>query len=445
MALAAVYLLRARLRLDQGQARHWAQRLTALAGSPAGDGWPALRSFALANLGATLLWSGSVADGHHHLREALALACECRCEQLELDCQAQLAMVALFDGCLSKAEQAAGEAFELIERGGCEEGEAAACAYLAAGSVAFWRGEMEHAEGLASQAVNAAQSATLAVRLTARALHALACAASGPRSASAAMIGLSAARAALASGTDVPRFVILALEDAEARVALAAGEVAAARALIARTHAQREWCPTLQVREAEAALQAGESAQTRGLLAGVLEHSDLDYPTIGPRDAVQLEALLLLALAEQDDGEHDAAATKLERALELAEQERICGPFLTRDRATRQLLERQAQLGTEHPALLEILLGDLGRVSGDGEARPLPVPLTERELRILRYLPTMLSNAEIGAEAFVSLNTVKTHLRSIYRKLDAGNRADAVQRAARAWPAPARDQAAACR
>jgi LuxR family transcriptional regulator, maltose regulon positive regulatory protein len=55
--------------------------------------------------------------------------------------------------------------------------------------------------------------------------------------------------------------------------------------------------------------------------------------------------------------------------------------------------------------------------------------LTEREQRILRHLPTMLSNAEIGAEVFVSLNTVKTHLRSIYRKLDVNGRADAVDRA----------------
>ena len=64
-------------------------------------------------------------------------------------------------------------------------------------------------------------------------------------------------------------------------------------------------------------------------------------------------------------------------------------------------------------------------------------PLTEREQRILRYLPTMLTNAEIGAEVFVSLNTVKTHLRSIYRKLDANGRADAVERARRLGLLPA--------
>jgi LuxR family maltose regulon positive regulatory protein len=53
----------------------------------------------------------------------------------------------------------------------------------------------------------------------------------------------------------------------------------------------------------------------------------------------------------------------------------------------------------------------------------------ERALVVLRYLPTMLSNQEIASELYVSVNTVKTHLKSIYRKLDAGGRRDAVSRA----------------
>ena len=48
---------------------------------------------------------------------------------------------------------------------------------------------------------------------------------------------------------------------------------------------------------------------------------------------------------------------------------------------------------------------------------------------MLRYLPSRMSNREIGVELFVSLNTVKSHLKSIYRKLDVERRDDAVRRA----------------
>ena len=65
-------------------------------------------------------------------------------------------------------------------------------------------------------------------------------------------------------------------------------------------------------------------------------------------------------------------------------------------------------------------------------SRPIAVllaePLSEREQAILRYLPTMMSNHEIAGELFVSVNTVKTHLKAIYRKLDASGRREAVQR-----------------
>jgi len=55
--------------------------------------------------------------------------------------------------------------------------------------------------------------------------------------------------------------------------------------------------------------------------------------------------------------------------------------------------------------------------------------LTERELTVLRYLPTMMSNSEIAAEMYFSVNTVKTHLKSIFRKLDVTRRRQAVERA----------------
>jgi LuxR family maltose regulon positive regulatory protein len=64
---------------------------------------------------------------------------------------------------------------------------------------------------------------------------------------------------------------------------------------------------------------------------------------------------------------------------------------------------------------------------GNGSA---PVEeLTEAELGVLRLLPGRLSQREIGSALSVSLNTVKTHARSIYRKLDVDTRDDAVTRA----------------
>ena len=65
-----------------------------------------------------------------------------------------------------------------------------------------------------------------------------------------------------------------------------------------------------------------------------------------------------------------------------------------------------------------------------GQPPPLPAEeLSPGELRVLRYLPTNLSRPEIAAELSVSLNTVNTHIRSIYAKLQVRDRSSAVQRA----------------
>ena len=55
-------------------------------------------------------------------------------------------------------------------------------------------------------------------------------------------------------------------------------------------------------------------------------------------------------------------------------------------------------------------------------------PLTEREVAVLRRLPSLMSNHEIAEGLHVSVNTVKTHLKSMYRKLGVTNRREAVQR-----------------
>ena len=56
-------------------------------------------------------------------------------------------------------------------------------------------------------------------------------------------------------------------------------------------------------------------------------------------------------------------------------------------------------------------------------------PLTERERDVLRLVSGMLNTAEVASEMYISVNTVKTHLRNIYRKLAAAHRSEAVRRA----------------
>jgi LuxR family maltose regulon positive regulatory protein len=97
-----------------------------------------------------------------------------------------------------------------------------------------------------------------------------------------------------------------------------------------------------------------------------------------------------------------------------------------------ELLERHARSRTTHASLLAEIRGlSSGRAPaarpGDGE--PPIEPLSESELRVLRYLPTNLHASEIASELYVSLNTIRTHMRNVYLKLGVHSRADAVKRA----------------
>ncbi|MFI5003549.1 MAG: LuxR C-terminal-related transcriptional regulator [Solirubrobacterales bacterium] len=448
ITLAAVALHHARLRVHLPDAERLGRRLTGLARASPHHCWATLRSYALANLGATRLWSGEPEAAATALQEGLALAAEGGREQIALDCLAQLAIVHLLRGELARAEELGSEAIQLAEQRGWHEGPAAACAHLAGAAVAYRRGEFERAEGLLAH--TAADTAEAPVRHATGLLQALALAAAGPRSAAHGALKLRAIRAAATEGEPTPMFVRIALQDAEPRVLAAAGEIAQARAVLAESRAQLPACPELLVRQAALELQAGEPERAGESLAPVLEASAAEESTAREsaarestagestagesaciHPATLIEAWLLQALTEHAAEEERAAAQALDRALALAEREPYRDAFLLGGTAVRELLERQAQTGTAHPALLEVLLDGAGQAGGVQLGSALAEPLTEREQRILRYLPTMLSNAEIGAEIFVSLNTVKTHLRSIYRKLEATGRADAVEKARR--------------
>jgi LuxR family maltose regulon positive regulatory protein len=96
------------------------------------------------------------------------------------------------------------------------------------------------------------------------------------------------------------------------------------------------------------------------------------------------------------------------------------------------LLERHARHKTTHASLVSDIIDFLAgkrRASQLEDSQPLFEPLSATEIRVLRYLPTHLSLREVGTEIYLSVNTIKAHIRSIYSKLDVHSRSEAIERA----------------
>jgi LuxR family maltose regulon positive regulatory protein len=143
-----------------------------------------------------------------------------------------------------------------------------------------------------------------------------------------------------------------------------------------------------------------------------------------------VQSLLLDAIVRDAAADAAAAEHALERALDLAERDRVLLPFLVHP--VPELLERHARRRTAHADLIsEIfsLLAGQQVASPPPEADSLREPLTESETRVLRYLPTNLSKRDIANELYVSVNTIKTHVKHLYAKLDVQTRRQAVERA----------------
>jgi LuxR family maltose regulon positive regulatory protein len=141
------------------------------------------------------------------------------------------------------------------------------------------------------------------------------------------------------------------------------------------------------------------------------------------------EAYLLAAIAHEALGASSTADADLERALDGAESDGVLLWFLLHP--VPALLERHRECRTAHAALVAAIMSLLAGVTLDPpRARhPSPAePLSESELRVLRYLPTNLTAPEIANELYVSRNTVKTHTRNLYAKLGTHRRAEAVER-----------------
>jgi LuxR family maltose regulon positive regulatory protein len=127
---------------------------------------------------------------------------------------------------------------------------------------------------------------------------------------------------------------------------------------------------------------------------------------------------------------HDfpGAESECERALALIDRHGYRRAFVDSGPAVREVLVDYVA-GVRPFRMLATQLLERMRIDGAATSTQAVERLTDRELTVLRYLPTMMSNSEIAAEMYFSVNTVKTHLKSIYRKLEVTRRREAVERA----------------
>jgi LuxR family transcriptional regulator, maltose regulon positive regulatory protein len=141
-----------------------------------------------------------------------------------------------------------------------------------------------------------------------------------------------------------------------------------------------------------------------------------------------VEAMLCDAQIAQRSDDPGRALEILIRALEVARGE-IVLPFLHLKDAFSGLLTRHSTVAGQWPVPAPRRPAESAAGPATLAFRELPGPLTQRELTILRFLATSMSAAEIADELCLSVNTVKTHLAAIYRKLAVGRRREAVLRA----------------
>ncbi|WP_328499057.1 LuxR C-terminal-related transcriptional regulator [Streptomyces sp. NBC_00414] len=175
---------------------------------------------------------------------------------------------------------------------------------------------------------------------------------------------------------------------------------------------------------ARAQLAAGRPDAAIALLDGLCPED----PT-GP--AVTVRAMLVRAEAADGAGDRAASHRLVAQALREARSERLRRPFLEAGPWIRPSLD-MAPLRVLAAGWLAPGSPPPTGPARSAEGRPPPLvvePLSGRERDVLRRLAQMMSTEEIAADLYVSVNTVKTHLKSVYRKLAVNRRSDAVRRA----------------
>jgi LuxR family transcriptional regulator, maltose regulon positive regulatory protein len=218
---------------------------------------------------------------------------------------------------------------------------------------------------------------------------------------------------------------MLLLTESQAHAAAGNGQAA----LDAVRRAGCQSTPEARIALSRAWLAAGNAAEARRALAAVLE-----TPASEMAGPVQLEAWLADAQLSFRSGDETRGCRSLELALRLGEGEKRRLPFAMERSWVRPALMRHPALASAHRQLLGPALAGPATIpvrrEKPDQADPVVVQqLSSRERDVLRHVSEMLDTADIAAEMYISVHTVKTHLKSIFRKLGASDRREAVRKA----------------
>jgi LuxR family maltose regulon positive regulatory protein len=422
MSIASLDLLSARLR---GHFDGVFEQVGAL--PPAAVGQPGadlsvssdLRAVALLNLGVTEAWSLRLADSEQHLLEGAALAHDIGRPYLEVACLAHLGFAATGRS-LALARRRCEDAMAEAARHGWEAEPVIAPAQATLAGILIWTGEFHHGERWLGRARRATRAGgEPGIRLLIHQISALLSAARGRHHEALAELAAAGQVQALMAGEHALSSKVTAWTiAAQARL----GNVKQARATLDALAEGRAGTSENRVAAAVILLADQDPAGARCELRGVLDDDTPAYPCL-----TLVEAHLLDALACRDLGDDRAARAAVERALHLAEPDRLILPFALT--GGWQLLTDLPPQGTSHAALVADILDVVRGEDSVRTTAPRPAEqLSPSELRVLRFLPTNLTRPEIAGELSVSVNTVNTHIRRIYTKLGATDRSSAVQR-----------------
>jgi LuxR family transcriptional regulator, maltose regulon positive regulatory protein len=378
--------------------------------------WDAIPILVLSNAGTAELWLGDELEAEKHLRAAADANLCSGLLRPHLNAAAHLALLLAERGNLSSAQADAQQVVQRATQAGWSASVQVVAAYVALARVALDQDDPTGVDRWLARVAGVQSTVPEPhIQLVAAGLTALRVADAG---------NLEGARAGLRATTDrlagiAPPVLADRLLLVQAELLRRAGDLARAAEVLAGL--RRPATATAAHALTRLHIAAGElSAAERELYLFPPEQAT-------PRERVEGAVLRVLIAAAQD---RDAALRSLEDALLAAAPLGMRRPFLLESADLQPLLAERIEAGTGMAAFAVDLIQQMSR-RGERPAPPAALvdALTEREHVVLRYLASPLSNAEIAEQLYLSVNTVKTHQRMIYRKLGADGRRDAVRRA----------------